>query len=223
MRKFMKQTNSKQVELTTDELIENFKTKKSKVKVVSFCAVALLAGLLIISFSSINKLKTAGIDNEGGFTFVTAPVAATSSKKDVITIPSGIVKANPFLPYRNIDGVNGNEDSLVNDVPRIDLIAPPDFTEEGSDAAKMLDTTVSGILFDKFSPSAILNVDGNDYLVKKGDVVHNYKIVSIAQDSVTIQNGKNTFKAGIGELLTDGSVNYNDVSNLDKKFGGEKR
>ena len=34
-----------------------------------------------------------------------------------------------------------------------------------------MDTVVSGILYDKFSPSAILNIEGNDYLVKKGDVV----------------------------------------------------
>ena len=58
--------------------------------------------------------------------------------------------------------------------------------------------------------------------VKKGDVVNNYKVVSILQDSVTVQLGNNTFKAGIGEILTEGSVNYNDVSNLNKKFGGKK-
>ena len=86
-----------------------------------------------------------------------------------------------------------------------------------------MDTVVSGILFDKFSPSAILNIEGTDYLVKKGDVVNNYKVLAIAQDSVTVQLGKNTYKAGIGEILTEGSLNHNNVSNLSKKFGGEQK
>jgi hypothetical protein len=81
---------------------------------------------------------------------------------------------------------------------------------------------VSGILYDKFSPSAILNIEGNDYLVKKGDVVNNYKVVSILQDSVTVKLGANVYKAGIGEILTEGSLHHNDVSNLSNKFGGEK-
>ena len=42
------------------------------------------------------------------------------------------------------------------------------------------------------------------------------------QDSVTVKLGANTYKAGIGEILTEGTVNVNDVSNLDNKFGGKK-
>ena len=107
------------------------------------------------------------------------------------------------------------------------FIATPAFSEdivnENSDAAKVMDTVVSGILYDKYSPSAILNIEGNDYLVKKGDVVNNYKVLNIAQDSVTVKLGNNTYKAGIGQILTEGSVNYNNVSNLSKKFGGERR
>ena len=94
---------------------------------------------------------------------------------------------------------------------------------ENATAVKVMDTVVSGILFDKYSPSAILNIEGTDYLVKKGDTVNNYKILAIAQDSVTVQLGKNTYKAGIGEILTDGQLNHNNVSNLNKKFGGEQR
>ena len=60
-------------------------------------------------------------------------------------------------------------------------------------------------------------------VVKKGDVVNNYKVLNIAQDSVTVKLGNNTYKAGIGQILTEGSVNYNHVSNLSKKFGGERR
>ena len=68
-----------------------------------------------------------------------------------------------------------------------------------------------------------MNIEGNDYLVKKGDVVNNYKVVNIMQDSVTVKLGNNTYKACIGEILTEGSLTHNDVSNLNKKFGGERR
>ena len=133
-----------------------------------------------------------------------------------------MVKANPFLPYRSL-GDEISEPTLINDVPKYDLIAPPEAMGEDATAIKIMDTVVSGILFDKFSPSAILNIEGTDYLVKKGDTVRNYKVIAIAQDSVTVKLGKNTYKAGIGEILTDGSINHNDVSNLNKKFGGEQR
>ena len=148
----------------------------------------------------------------------TAPITATAAKKNLISIPTGTVKANPFLPYRDI-----NKGSSVSDVPTYDLVAPPEVVNENSDAARVMDTIVSGILYDKFSPSAILNIEGNDYLVKKGDVVNKYKVLNITQNSVTVKLGNNTYNAGIGEILTEGSVNYNDVSNLSKKFGGERR
>ena len=145
------------------------------------------------------------------------PLAAASSKKSVITIPNGIVKANPFVPYRDL-----TNSAVVTDIPAFNLIEPPEVINENSDAARVMDTIVSGILYDKFSPSAILNIEGNDYLVKKGDVVNNYKVVNIAQDSVTVQLGKNVYKAGIGEILTEGTINHNEVANLNNKFGGVK-
>ena len=145
-----------------------------------------------------------------------APVAATAVKKDVITIPSGTVKAHPFLPYRDIGG------TAISDVPNYDLIEPPEIIDSAAEATRIMNTVVSGILYDKYSPSAILNIEGNDYLVKKGDVVNNYKVVAIMQDSVTVKLGNNTFKAGIGEILTEGTINHNDVSNLDTKFGGDR-
>ena len=224
MHKFMKKKKENSVELTTDELIESF-TKKRKMpvtKIIGAGMVLCVVCLVVLSVTTLNNLKTLSLDNGEEFSLAAAPVAATSSKRDVISIPSGVVKAHPFVPYRTL-GNEIKEDTLVNDVPRYDLIAPPDLTEAGGEVAKIMDTVVSGILYDKFSPSAILKIDGSDYLVKKGDVVHNYKVVNIAQNSVTVQLGKNTYKAGIGEILTDGSVNYNDVSNLNKKFGGEQR
>jgi predicted RNA-binding protein (virulence factor B family) len=55
---------------------------------------------------------------------------------------------------------------------------------------------------------------------KKGDTVNGYKILNIVKDSVTVKLGANVYKAGIGEILTEGELNYNEVSNLNNKFGG---
>lgn len=150
---------------------------------------------------------------------VTLPVASVTTKKSVITVPSGMIKANPFLPYRDIEDNTG----FVNDVPVSAIISPPSSKDYDSDAVRVMDTMVSGILFDKFNPSAILNIEGNDYLVKKGDVINNYKVLLIAQDSVTVQLGANVYKAGIGEILTEGSITHNEVSNLNNKFGGVRQ
>ena len=143
------------------------------------------------------------------------PIASSTVKKGIISVPSGMVKANPFLPYRNL-----GEEVAVGDLPNIELLEPPETLNENSDAARIMDTIVSGILYDRFSPSAILNIEGNDYLVKKGDVVNNYKVLSILEDSVTVKLGANVYKAGIGEILTEGTLNHNNVSNLNNKFGG---
>lgn len=220
MYNFMKKKEEDFGSLTTDELLATFSFKKK------FSAKFLFAGIFLfvlvfgsISFVSLNKLNSLGVSDSDGIKLAINPIAATSSKRNVLTIPSGIVKANPFVPYRSL-GDEIKEPQLINDVPRFDLVAPPDVIGENAPAAKIMDTVVSGILFDKFNPSAILNIEGTDYLVKKGDTVNSYKILAIAKDSVTVQFGKNTYKAGIGEILTDGSVNHNDVSNLSKKFGG---
>ena len=174
--------------------------------------------LMILSVVFVNRnVGECSMDDYSSLKIAEMPIAASSSQKSVISIPSGIVKANPFVPYRDI-----TRTSVVNDVPTFAIIEPPEVINENSDAARVMDTIVSGILYDKFSPSAIINIEGQDYLVKKGDVVNNYKVTNIAQDSVTVQLGANSYKAGIGEILTEGNLNRNEVSNLNNKFGGEK-
>ena len=220
---FMKKEKKEKVVFTTEELTSMFsKNKKSMRKLVCAGMLIVVAALVLCVGHSVKNLQMVTLDGDEEFEFASNPIAATASKKDLIAIPSGVVKANPFLPYRTI-GVDLDTPTLVEDVPRYDLIAPPELNEKGAETARIMETVVSGILYDKYSPSAILKIDGTDYLVKKGDTVHNYKVTNIAQNSVTVQYGKNTFKAGIGELLTDGSVNYNEVSNLSKKFGGVQR
>lgn len=220
MRNYIK----KKLEFNPERLAENVIAAASFANRLFNKKVLISGGVLLVGLPVLLLvLARTGLDNvslseESAIQLSNAPVAAASGKKDVISIPQGTTKANPFLPYRDISGA---ADSL--DVPSYTLIEPPDVVDESSEAARVMDTVVSGILYDKFSPSAILNIEGNDYLVKKGDVVNNYKVVNILQDSVTVKLGANIYKAGIGEILTEGTMNHNDVPNLNNKFGGERR
>lgn len=219
----MKEIDSDLLTLTADGFEINFARKKKNKRIAK--RYILLVGALLFALTGIlfNGLKISNIETGDALSIAATPIAATASKKDVISIPTGIVKANPFVPYRKLGNEVQTTTKLINDVPKFDLISPPEELAVESEASKIMSTTVSGILYDKFSPSAILNIDGSDYLVKKGDTISKYKVVSIEKDSVTVKTGNNTYKAGIGEILTDGSVNYNDVSNLNKKFGGDRR
>ncbi len=221
MRNYMKKKESRveALSLSADELIEKMllRNKKLTGRVLKSILALAVAVPVICAAGALKSAKSIDDIDAGTISLAAAPISAASSKKDVISIPTGTVKANPFLPYRDIGGTS------VSDIPNYELIEPPEAVNENSDAARVMDTIVSGILYDKYSPSAILNIEGNDYLVKKGDVVNNYKVMNIAQDSVTVKLGNNVYKAGIGEILTEGEVTHNDVSNLSKKFGGERR
>ena len=217
MRNYMKK-KQESVELETiieKEVATTYPTLSRKKLLLGALGLFVILPVLLLVFAK-QELKSVSLGEEAAIQIASAPMAATAGKKGVITIPSGTVKANPFLPYRDL----GVALTSADDVPAYTLVEPPAVVDGNSDAARVMDTIVSGILYDKYSPSAILNIEGNDYLVKKGDVVNNYKVVSIVQDSVTVKLGSNVYKAGIGEILTEGSLNHNDVSNLNDKFGG---
>lgn len=138
------------------------------------------------------------------------------NEKFVSIIVDNTGRENPFLPSI------GN--SSANKLPKLlpYLTAPPENLAIDSQASKVMTTTISGILYDKYSPSAIINIEGADYLVKKGDVINHYKILSIQPTQVIVQLGKNIYHAGVGELLTQTNVNFNTIANLNKKFGGNE-
>ena len=200
-----------------EETDETGFSSKSSVKKKFFISLmlVLLVGFAIVSVSTNKEFVTIALNDELNAQIAAMPIASTAVKKGIISVPSGTVKANPFLPYRSL-----NDDQMMVDVSDFDLVEPPEVLNENSDAARVMDTIVSGILFDRHSPSAILNIEGNDYLVKKGDVVNNYKVLSILEDSVTVKLGENVYQAGIGEILTEGTLNHNNISNLNNKFGG---
>lgn len=124
-------------------------------------------------------------------------------------------RSNPFLPTGEGGIASFSEPGKLPFLP-----APPEFLSTGSEASKVMTTVISGILFDKYSPSAIINIEGTDYLVKKGDIINRYKVLSISKEEVIVQLGNNIYKAGVGQLLSQTNLNYNTVANLNKKFGG---
>lgn len=195
--------------------LEDVKSKLGKKKFAVACSMFLSMSLLVAFFVFHSNLKQIATVNKIQIQPMSPSIASTASKRTVLEIPVGTVKTNPFLPYRDIGDV-GSYDNYGSD-----LISPPVQINENSEAARVMRTVISGILYDRYSPSAILNIEGSDYLVKKGDVVNNYQVLSITRDSVTVKLGENVYKAGIGELLTEGVINHNDVSNLNNKFGGE--
>lgn len=124
-------------------------------------------------------------------------------------------RQNPFLPANEVNIGLG-----ISSLPI--LTPPPETLPIQSEAGKVMTTTISGILYDKYNPSAIINIEGTDYLVKKGDVINSYRILAIGKTEVIVQLGKNIYKAGVGELLTQTNMNYNTIANLNKKFGGNE-
>lgn len=133
------------------------------------------------------------------------------NNKTVMISVSSTGRADPFMP--SSEGLTGAYAYLT---------PPPETLPVNNDAGKVMATTISGILYDKYSPSAIINIEGTDYLVKRGDIINKYRVLSIGKTQVAVQLGRNIYKAGVGELLTQASFNEGNISNLNKRFGGNE-
>ncbi len=146
-----------------------------------------------------------------------------SNEKNVLTTKKAVVDiddkiaVNPFLPT---DEANKKiVKKVVKQNPN--FILPPTATEVDEDAKLLVATSVSGIMFDAYSPSAILKINNTDYLVKSGDSIMGYNVLKIEPKFVTIKYGANIYKAPIGRILaTLSKVNNTEVNNLSARFGG---
>lgn len=138
-------------------------------------------------------------------------------------------RSNPFLPPGEAALISERAKAMADAVPnaklQYDLLPPLETPEVDTDARRAVTTKISGIMYDKSNPSAILNFDGMDYLVRSGDVINGYKVLAIGQSTVTVQVGSNIYSAGVGQLVNEGKkeLNYNTVANLSSKFGGAGR
>ncbi len=138
-------------------------------------------------------------------------------------------RANPFMPPGEKPMISQSALDSVASIPKerlqYDVLPPLETPAADENAKTAASTRVSGIMYDKSNPSAILNVNGQDYFVRSGDVLNGYKVLSIGKSIVTVQVGSNVYKAGVGQLVIDGQsgINYNTVANLQSKFGGNKK
>ncbi len=136
-----------------------------------------------------------------------------------VNITGNIGRAHPFLPAVEI---STRGESELPKLPYATYPQPPVEVEEDPEVTKLMQTTISGIMFDTFAPSAIISVEGQDHLVRKGDRINGYRIIDITKNRVVVQNGTNVYRATVGETLTtkDEGLNFNNVDNLHKKFAG---
>lgn len=146
-----------------------------------------------------------------------------SSKKEVLTTKKAVVDiedkvaVNPFLPTDEM------QKKVVKKVVKQDpnFILPPEVTDIDNEARLLLKTSVSGIMYDTYSPSAIIKINNVDYLVKKSDTIMGYKVLDITPKYVAIKLGSNVFNAPIGRILaTLTKENNTDITNLNSRFGG---
>ena len=140
-------------------------------------------------------------DREKQLTFSSVTIPVTSGGR-----------ADPFLPV--------NLAKAAVETSRFELIAPPAVIPEADPLVDaLMSVKISGIMFDSARPSAIININGVDQLVHKGDIVRGYKINDITKESVVIQYKSNIYQVTVGQTLNDG-LNINPVSNLSSSFGG---
>ncbi len=148
----------------------------------------------------------------------------TSVKKETeslvtVSVTGNVGRANPFLPAVEI---TTRTESELPKLPVASYHQPPTEIVENPEATKLMQTTISGIMFDTFAPSAIISVEGQDHLVRKGDRINGYRILDITKNRVVVQNGTNIYRATVGETLTakNEGVIFNNVDNLQRKFAG---
>ena len=130
------------------------------------------------------------------------------------------LRLNPFKPPV---AQKSNEYSDVNNTD-FEIIEPPSTSNPDENLKRLLQTQISGIMYDDVSPSAIVNLNGVDQFVKIGDVVSGYKIENITKNKVQISYKNNSYVASVGELFTRGYVEKQQaVVNLEHKFAGRYR
>lgn len=147
-----------------------------------------------------------------------------SNGKEILTSKKAVVDIddkstiNPFLP------VTDTAAPKKVSKPNPNFVLPPTTLGKDSTASLLLNTMVSGIMYDAYNPSAIVHIKDTDYLVRKGDVINGYSILSIKPKTVTIKLGTNIYEAPVGIILATLSNNNNtDTVNLNNRFGGKRK
>ena len=146
------------------------------------------------------------------------PAATEEQSNDsIMVVYNKAARLNPFKPPV-VDDAQYSAD--LNNT-EFEIIEPPTSSVPDENLTRLLQTQISGILYDEESPSAIVNLNGLDQFVKAGDVVSGYTIDSITKDKVQVSYKNNSYVASVGELFTRGALEkQRAVVNLENKFAG---
>ena len=129
-------------------------------------------------------------------------------------------RENPFKPPI----VEAAKGGVVDMDGPFEIIEPPVQSVADDNLTRLLQTQISGILYDEESPSAIVNLNGMDQFVKAGDTISGYTIDYITKDKVQISYQNNSYVASVGALFTRGSLEKQPaVADLENKFAGRYR
>lgn len=129
-------------------------------------------------------------------------------------------RINPFIPP------SGFESSKYTIASDYEILSPPEEVpgeEVADEAKKLMDITVSGILFDSVKPSAIVNVNGSDFYVQVGDMVDEFQVIAINRQYVAIKDGTNIFKAQVGESFGGTQVGGMASKQTGGKYAGARQ
>ena len=122
--------------------------------------------------------------------------------------------------------ISGMDDRLTSrfDSGLTVAIEPPELEPEDKTITKLLETKVTGIMYDARRPSAIVNIDGVDQLVRVGDILSGFEFISITRNKVVIRSDDNIYRASVGQPLNAEKItNPVEISNLESKFKGSMR
>lgn len=149
-----------------------------------------------------------------------ALTSSIGNKETVVVSIGNEGRENPFLPFKEkkVAVSSGNYSSAD-----FDIIEPPTAVLPDPKAIQLMETTISGIMYDYRNPSAIVNINGQDQLVRRHDKLNGFTILDITRDKVVIKSGTNIYRASVGQSITTEDLNFNDIANLNHKFGGSYR
>ena len=140
----------------------------------------------------------------------------------IMVVYNKAARLNPFKPPVVIDPSSLPYETINN--TQFEIIEPPTASIPDENLSKLLQTQISGIMYDPVSPAAIVNLNGIDHFVKVGDIIAGYKIEKITKDKVQISYKSNSYIASVGELFTKGKLEQlQAVADLEHKFGGRKK
>ncbi|MEI7473375.1 MAG: hypothetical protein WCK67_01235 [bacterium] len=172
------------------------------------------------------------------FNFEDARNYDNDEEKVIEVTNSNIGRKDPFKPFNEkiISSLKGNNSSnndalilppstnplILNDDKSLNGVPLPPSYDADSPLIKMMKIRIGGILYDTQGSSAILNVDGDDYVVHEGDKIFDFRVKEITPDKVAIACGKNIYKKGVGEMFT-GKLNSSPVKGVNNMYAGKKR